>query len=103
MYGPSAYLRPSAAGTLRPFLDAWARQHLAAHSPYKGGDYGQMKRVETIQAALNVLNAIVARVDPDPGDVEVLRGAKGIDATSLQLDALARAVVQQYLNDARQA
>ena len=61
-----------------------------------------MRRIETIQAALNVLRCCVSRTAPEPTDLAVLRQAKGIDAEHMPWDELARAVVQQYLDDARE-
>ena len=55
---------------------------------------------EIVQAALNVLNAVVSRFAPDPADLELLRRTLGPE-TAAPPDELARAVIEQYLQESK--
>ena len=56
---------------------------------------------EIIPAAINVLNARVIGVLPDPAEVEVLRRFLGVEAGAQEPEELARIVIERYLYESR--
>lgn len=62
-----------------------------------------MRKVETIQAALNILRSLADRKHPVEADIQLLRQAKGVEAERMSTDELACTVVQQYLEDMKRA
>ena len=57
--------------------------------------------MQTVQAALDVLRAVVDYAVPDPIKVETLRQAFGAEAEGLSAESLAHAILERYLMESK--